>query len=175
MSTFLRIAALAATLAAMPLPGLAQDGGLPGGASQLQETYDDWQVTCSSQGERTLCAMAQSQLDGQSRQRVLAIEINAISGDSASGVLLLPFGLALAQPVALQVDEGAGTGPLTYRTCLPAGCLVPLAFDGGMVGALRAGTALKVAAIADGGKPANFSVSLKGFSKALDRVASLAR
>lgn len=174
MHHVVRTAALAA-LFALAAPAIAQETGLPGGASSLQETYDDWQVNCSTQAATVACAMIQNQIDNQSRQRVLAVEINKVAGDSASGLLLLPFGLALSQPVSLQVDEGPATAPIPIRTCLPAGCIVPIAFDGGMLGALKAGTAVKISAVADGGNPTNFSVSLKGFSKALDRVAALAQ
>jgi len=176
MHIAVRTVAVAAAFVISTLPGFAQNaGGLPGGASSLQETYDDWQVTCSTQDAAVHCSMVQNQIDSQSRQRVLAVEINNVASDKASGLLLLPFGLALAQPVALQVDEGAPAAPIPFRTCLPAGCIVPIAFDGAMLGALKAGTALKIAATADGGNPANFSVSLKGFSKAIDRVAALAK
>jgi len=169
--------ALVAFLALGALPVIGQQAGsaLPGGASTLQEGYEDWQVSCGTQEAGVHCSMVQNQVDGQSRQRVLAVEIGKVDGDGASGLLLLPFGLALAQPVALQIDDGAPLTNLAFRTCLPAGCVVPIAFDGNVLAALRAGGALKIAATADGGNPANFSVSLKGFSKALDRVAALTR
>lgn len=40
---------------------------------------------------------------------------------------------------------------------------------------LRAGSALKVKAVADGGAAAPFSISLEGFATALDRVGVLSR
>jgi len=154
----------------------AQTGGsaLPGGASSLNETYKDWRVACAQQGTAKQCAMSQAQAQ-QNGQRVLAIELAAPAGNLVSGTLVLPFGLALDAGVSFQIDDKPAMAPLRFRTCVPAGCLVTLSFDAPTIVALRAGTALKVKATADGGAAAPFSISLQGFGTALDRVAALAR
>jgi len=154
-----------------------QTGGastLPGGASSLNETYRDWRVACAMQGTAKQCAMSQAQTQ-QNGQRVLAIELAAPAGNLVSGTLVLPFGLALDAGVSFQIDDKPAMAPLRFRTCVPAGCLVTLSFDAPTIVALRAGTALKVKATADGGAAAPFSISLQGFDTALDRVAALAR
>lgn len=147
---------------------------LPGGASSLNETYRDWQVACVQQGTAKRCVLSQQQAQ-QNGQRVLAIELNAPAGNTVAGTLVLPFGLALASGVALQIDDKAAGQPLRFRTCLPAGCIVPVTFDAPTLTLLRAGTALKVKATADGGQETLFSISLQGFAAALDRVAALSR
>ena len=155
----------------------AQTGGastLPGGASSLNETYRDWRVACAMQGTAKQCAMSQAQTQ-QNGQRVLAIELAAPAGNLVSGTLVLPFGLALDAGVSFQIDDKPAMAPLRFRTCVPAGCLVTLSLDAPTIVALRAGTALKVKATADGGAAAPFSISLQGFDTALDRVAALAR
>lgn len=154
----------------------AQTGGatLPGGASSLNETYRDWRVACAMQGTAKQCAMSQAQTQ-QNGQRVLAIELAAPAGNLVSGTLILPFGLALDSGVSFQIDDKPAMAPVRFRTCVPAGCLVTLSFDAPAIVALRAGTALKVKATADGGAAAPFSISLQGFGTALDRVAALAR
>jgi len=167
-------------LALLLLPALGAQAeeatpvSLPVGASALQETYEDWQVSCAGQGATKHCALTQQQADGKTRQRMLAIELHAAHDDKASGILVLPFGLALEKGVALQVDDASPLPALHFRTCLPAGCLVPLAFDGAMLAALRQGSTLKVKASADGGAEAAFTISLNGFVSALDRTAALA-
>jgi invasion protein IalB len=90
-------------------------------------------------------------------------------------MLMLPFGLALDSGVTLQIDDKATMQPLRFRTCLPAGCVVSLTFDAPALVALRAGSALKVKAVADGGAATSFSISLQGFATALDRMGALAR
>ena len=54
--------------------------------------------------------------------------------------MVLPFGLALDHGVVLQVDDGAPGPVLRFRTCLPAGCVVPLSSDAKLVAAARKGT-----------------------------------
>ncbi|SFT80392.1 invasion associated locus B family protein [Mesorhizobium sp. DCY119] len=153
----------------------AVPSNLPGGASSLQETYEDWQVACMQRGEGKFCSMSQQQAQ-QNGQRILAIEINKIDTGKSEGILALPFGLALDSGVTVQVDEKPAGKPLRFRTCIPAGCLVPVSFDAAMVTALRGGTALKLAAVAsENGQPVNFSISLKGFGAALDRTAALVK
>jgi len=160
----------------------AQTGGqnagaassLPGGASSLNETYKDWRVACVSQGTAKRCVFSQVQAQ-QNGQRVLAIELNAPSGNTVTGTLVLPFGLALDSGVTFQIDEKPAMRPVRFRTCLPAGCVVNVSFDPPTLAVLRAGAALKVKATADGGAAAPFSISLQGFGTALDRVGVLSR
>jgi invasion protein IalB len=168
------VLAQAAPPAATPAPAAAPASTLPGGASSLQETYQDWQVACLQQGAGKRCAVSQQQTDAQSRQRVLAVELTA-AGDKAEGVMLLPFGLSLDKGVALQVDDGPVGQPLRIRTCLPAGCLLPLSFDARMVASLKRGTALKAKVTTDDGRETTFTISLKGLAPALERTTALLR
>jgi len=150
--------------------------GLPGGATSLRETHGDWVVSCSVQtvDDRTgkACALSQELTDTKSGQRVLALELRP-AGTSVDGTLVLPFGLTLANGVTLQIDDGQAGSPLAFRTCLPAGCIVPVAFDAKMLAALRNGTTLKVRTTRDGGGDMQLAISLKGFAGALDRTAAL--
>jgi invasion protein IalB len=148
---------------------------LPGGATSLQEMHGDWRVACAQQNGRKICALSQQQTDRDTRQLLLAIELNAPAIDRAEGTLILPFGLALDRPVTLQIDEAAAGPTLRFRTCLPVGCLVSLAFDPTTVALLRKGTTLTVSTTADDGQGAAFKISLNGFSSALDRTAALAK
>jgi len=149
---------------------------LPGGASALNETYRDWIVSCAVQNGARVCAASQAQTQQNSGQRVLAIEITTPSQGAATGTLVLPFGLALDAGVTLQVDDRPATKPLRFRTCLPAGCTVPLAFDPAMLTALRAGTTLKVRAVAAAdGAEALLPISLQGLAPALDRLTAIAK
>lgn len=178
-----RAARLALLLAAGlgPLPASAQDGGLkadaakaalPGGAQSLSETFEDWQVACAMPQGVKSCAVGQQQADAKTRQRLLSVEIRP-KGAGAEGVLLMPFGLALDKGVTLKAGE-ADLGPaLRFSTCLPQGCIVPLALDAKALGLLRKAPALTLSAFADNGQKVAFPVSLKGFPAALDRAAAL--
>jgi invasion protein IalB len=154
--------------------GGAAASSLPGGASSLTETYKDWRVSCVQDGATKRCTVSQAQAQ-QNGQRVLAIELGAPNGNTVSGTLVLPFGLALDSGVTLQIDEKPPMQPVRFRTCLPAGCIVSVTFDAPTLVALRSGTALKLKATADGGTAVPFSISLQGFGTALDRVGALSR
>jgi len=164
--------ALILSILAVAAPG---NQPLPGGAASLQEIHGDWRVACAPQNGRKVCALSQQQTDKDTHQLLLVVELNAPATDKADGTLILPFGLALDKPVTLQIDEGAPGPALRFRTCLPVGCLVGLAFDPPTVSLLRNGTTLTVRATADGGQGAAFKISLNGFSGALDRAVALGK
>jgi invasion protein IalB len=159
--------------ALMPLTASAQSpSGLPGGATSLRETYDDWIVACGVQQSRKTCAM-QQELRQQNGQRVLAVELRP-SAAGVEGTMLLPFGLALAKGAIIQIDDGAASAPFQITTCLPTGCVAPITFDAKVLASLRKGTALKIKVSPDGGgADMQWPVSLKGFGTALDRAAAL--
>lgn len=168
---------LAALLAALAVPALAQQAvTLPGGATALTETHGDWTVRCQVRQpeSRIGCLVQQEQVDNQSRQRLLAVELVPGPG-GALGTLILPFGLDLDKGVSLAIDDGQPSPNLRFRTCLPQGCLVPLNFAPEAVPALGGGKALTVAATADGGAATPFSISLNGLASALARAQELAK
>lgn len=175
--TWSAVPALAQQAPAAPAPEAQAPAAqtLPGGASTLRETFDDWLVNCGVVEGATRCAIAQQQTSQQTRQLLLAVELAAVPGDKVEGTLVLPFGLALDSGVTLQVDDQAAGGSLRFRTCVPVGCLVDLAFNAEELKSLRTGTALKIAGKADGGADVALSVSLKGFAPALDRLQALVK
>jgi invasion protein IalB len=146
---------------------------LPGGASSINETYKDWRVVCVQQGAGKHCALLQNQM--QNGQRALGVELTAAADNAVSGILVMPFGLALEKGVALAIDNSPASPALPFRTCLPTGCIVTVNFDRDMVTALRGATVLKVMASAAGGNQTTLTISLQGLAIALDRVVSLSR
>lgn len=166
--------AMLCVCAVLPAAAALGNDALPGGASSLQETYQDWSVACRTGGKTKHCSMSQQQV-GKNRHRVLAVELQASRDKGVTGVLVLPFGLLLDKGVTLQIDDKPALAPLRFRTCMPAGCLVPLTFDSDRVNALGKGAALKLKATAAGtNQEVDLTVSLKGFAAALDRIRTLA-
>jgi len=149
---------------------------LPGGASSLSENYDDWQVACGARDGKAACSVSQTQSQQNTGQRVLEIRLNPAGEDgSVQGLLTLPFGLDLAKGVIVQVDDGAAGQPLAFSTCLPSGCLVPLALDDALMGSVRNGTRANLKTISIQGQETPFAISLKGFAMAIDRATELMR
>jgi len=147
---------------------------LPGGASALSETHGDWTVNCQIIGTNKVCSLSHQQFNKQSGQRLLAIELTSKTGQDATGTLALPFGLALANGVSLEIDDKKLEGTLAFNTCQAVGCLVPVTFDADTTALLQNGTTLKVnATAADTTQPIAFTISLNGFGGALARTADL--
>lgn len=169
-----------AAAAAAPAPGAAapaaagtpaQPGQAP--ASEVQkEAFGDWLVVCLSQPTGKRCTLIQEQAAPQTRQRMLAMEV-ALNGDKLEGLLLLPFGLLLERGVVMQLDDQPAQPALRFRTCLPAGCVVPINFDPKTLAALRTGKNLKLKVALDSGQEPNLAISLNGFGQAVDRLVAL--
>jgi len=167
---------LFAGLSAQPV--LAQDAtppsALPGGAASLSEEHGDWTVSCRMEAAEKHCVLAQSLADTTSGERVLAVELATPAIDQIDGMLLLPFGLRLADGIALKVDDAPLGSNRPFLTCIASGCLVPVAFDAVEISAIRAGKALTISgASADAGQPVDLQVSLAGFTMASNRSVEL--
>ena len=148
---------------------------LPNGASSLTETYGLWTVTCAVQNNEKVCAMIRQEVNGQN-QPVLSMNVSSSADGNVSGVLVIPFGVLVSKPVTLQVDDTKVVVSTSVRTCMPAGCIVPIAFDKNTVAAIRSGKQLNMKATsAANGEPVldNLYVQLDGFGAALDRLDGL--
>lgn len=164
---------VATFVATTPLLGEDAAAGRASAPSKLAETYEDWSVACAEVAGKRRCILSQRQFH-KSGQHVLTLELRPAEKAGLEGSLALPFGLYLEKGVTLGVDEATGSKPTPFRTCLPIGCIVSLTFTEGTVALLRSGTTLKIGAFAsDTEKDVAFSVSLKGFAAALDRVLAL--
>lgn len=161
---------------ASPGPSAADlTGVLPAGATSVQESYDDWAVVCQRQGAAEKCAMTETQIDPQSKQRIVSLELSASAdGSGVSGVLYLPFGIDFRDGARLKVGDAPLGDTLAFRTCLPVACLVPISFDTATIAALRKADILGIDVVASQtGKPLTLGLSLKGFGPAVDRTIRL--
>jgi len=131
-------------------------------------------VTCVQQNGQKVCTLAQQQADKDAVSWCWGSSLKTTAADKAEGTMVLPFGLAVDKPIVLQIDEGASQ-TTHFRTCVPVGCLVALAFDPATVSSLKKGTTLNVKAAGDGGQETVFKISLKGFAGAFDRTEALTK
>lgn len=148
-----------------------------GGQQIDSQSIGDWVVNCgvNDQGKK-LCLLLQQQVKSDTRERVLAVELRTAPQGGAVGVLALPFGLDLQRGVQLTLDGKPLGKPLSFRTCVPGGCLITLNFDAATLAQLRKGKALASPAYtADGGQQVPFSVSLDGLNAAFDRAIAQAK
>lgn len=154
-----------------PAPSTAT---LPNGASAINESYGDWTLDCRINEGQKFCALAQSQGNSQTNQRVFAIELRTPRNGQTTGTILMPFGLKLDNGAVLRLDDkNLGQG-LRFSTCMPAGCLLPISFPTVATDAMKTAKTLTVAALnLSNGDPALFNVSLNGFAAALARISQL--
>ena len=172
------VAALAGALMVFCTAGPnAVAAGLPGGASSLSETHGDWAVICRAIGEgdqaKPGCSLSQQQTNNQ-KQLAIAIEL-APADDGVRGALVLPFGVAVTKTVQTDVDKTPLGAPRGFSTCLPAGCIVPLVVSDEEVNQMKAGSTLNVTATTVDNAAFTLSVSLNGFTSALERTRELVR
>ncbi|WP_020185499.1 invasion associated locus B family protein [Methylopila sp. 73B] len=155
-------------------PGQPAAASLPNGAGSVNETYGDWTVDCRVADSRKSCLLSQAQGDKQSGRRVFAIELRVPAEGKTEGAVLMPFGLKLDNGAILTLDDkDFGTG-LRFSTCVPQGCVLPVSFPAAATDAMKKGQRLTVSSLNQSdGQVTSFSVSLNGFSAALDRLAAL--
>jgi invasion protein IalB len=152
--------------------------------SALSETYGDWVIQCAMaqsqpQGDtaaapKNNCQMSQELRQGKTGQRALLVVLNRQGKDKTlSGTIIAPFGLDLQSGLSLLLKEDVYV-KASYKTCVPQGCVAPIAANGEFEKALRANEKLSVAMTAtDSGQPVTLDVSLKGFAQGLDRLTAL--
>jgi invasion protein IalB len=165
-------------VASLSTPLMAEESSapalLPGGASSLSETHGDWTVGCQVVARDTaserVCGMSQRQTNAQGQQ-VLSVELLRLA-NGFEGAIVLPFGLAVTQPVTLTIDQGE-TITASFSTCVPNGCVVPLATDSQTLAAMRSGAQLVVGAQNVNGQSLELPVSLTGFAAAATRTEAL--
>lgn len=155
------------------LPAFAQDG-LPGGASSLSERYGEWAVNCRSAEADVECSVSQAQVQQKTGQRVLTVEFTVEENGGLKGVLVMPFGLRLADGVALSVDDDKPIAKLPFSTCLPSGCIAPVSSENRALEGLTGAETLNATVVAnDTGREITFAIPLEGFAKATARLKDL--
>ena len=175
---------MAAACGAVVLGAVGQASAQDATPSALSETYGDWIVQCANaptpkqEGQeaatKRICQVSQSLAQGNSNQRVLMIVFEGAAKDKPlAGTVIAPFGIDLQSGLALRIKDDV-YAKAAYKTCLPQGCVAPVAVDAKFEAALRANEKLTVAMTAsDTGAPVSLEVSLKGLAQSLDRLKKL--
>lgn len=94
---------------------------LPNGVDALKESFGDWAVECKIAGAARTCSMGQHRRDTKTGQIVIAIAIFLTENGSTKIVILMPFGLALAQGIQLRLDNWSAEQTAQFATCIVDG------------------------------------------------------
>lgn len=130
--------------------------------------FEDWDVSCSA-GKCSLGQQARHD-DGAATARI-SLQPGR-EADSLSGTMTLPFEVPLQSRITLQTGAGALDGPLSFRSCSPQGCILPISLNAAQVASLQKGILLQANATSDEGQTLSFLFSLKGFRAAYERARS---
>lgn len=171
---FPRKASLLTMMAATYFASIAAAGALPGGATTLAETHENWQLNCGEEETNIICAISQAQVNSETEQQVLAIKLRSDGAGGLSGAVVLPFGLALSQGITVGIDDQDANAALGFTTCLPVGCIVPIGFDASSIEALGDANQLNInATINDSGDPISLAITLPGMKSAVARMQEI--
>lgn len=131
--------------------------------------FNDWEVLCAGIAE-TDCQLTQrSQPSSAENQAMISLRAGGQAG-ALSGWLTLPFTVPLDSRVTLQTGAGALDGPLSFSTCNPQGCVLPISFGDDQVEALSRGILLQANATSEDGRTVSFLFSLEGFTAAYQHI-----
>lgn len=132
-------------------------------------TYDKWVFECQAIAEgQTSCGLVQTvrSEDGKSVLGRVTLSHDRDTGESRM-VIGLPLGVALAQPVAGQIDGG---DPIQFPAyvCWNSGCNFGRKLETAELDAMKAGKDMVVAFafVRGGGKVVGFKASLTGLTAA---------
>lgn len=145
----------------------------PEGADALTETYGDWTFQCRMTAAKPNCSLTQRLLDQTTGKTQFAIEIQKQHTGDAKALLIMPFGLRFSDGVTLLIDDQQADQRVNFSTCLPDGCVVPFLLATGSLDRMKGAGQLRIRATEDAtGKPAEYSIRLKGISEALTRFSA---
>ncbi|GBQ06674.1 invasion associated locus B family protein [Saccharibacter floricola] len=154
--------------------GARAASSLPDGVTSLNETYQDWSLSCHVKDNQTDCSVTQQAYDSKTQQRFFSIKFRP-QGDQTHGVALLPFGLDLNHGLTV-VTDGLPVGDIySFTTCLPEGCIVPLDLDEGQFSALEKSQHASLSFMTLSGHVMKLPLSSAGLEKALERAHALTR
>lgn len=148
------------------------------GAKQEIKTEDhqDWRVECGKdETGKTVCNMYQRLIwDGD--QTVQALMVMVVMAERNEKPiprmrLITPLGAILPPGMLLVLEEGKETA-VPFQVCTPEGCIINLDMADDVIDQLKSRNGLKVGYLRPDGKMARLEVSLKGFTKALERVTN---
>lgn len=129
-----------------------------------------WVKRCEGEGAAQTCEMVQRLMDQESQSRVLEVAIGFPAGiDSARGVIILPLGVDLSQPLTLSIDGGAPLG-FKVRYCLGDGCYAFLTLPADVLTNMKKGSLGVLAFKTFDGQPGRLPLSLEGFAAALAEI-----
>lgn len=168
----------------LPAPSLLIENlrpQMPPEPEKLSETFTNWVVICpnpaladakNAVAPRCIMQPQASAYEGAANIKRLFGQMIAVDRRKAQVpvfVLETQLGLLLPEGISFQVDARKPQ-KLAYRSCHADGCIVPFRLTSQMRTALRPGTSLKLTFKTIEGTTGRVTISLLGFTKALQAL-----
>ena len=128
--------------------------------------FQGWRLSCPPRTDKSSgCIMTQA-LARRSDQRPLAeISIAADKNKTDTLTIVAPLGVFLLP--GAKVSVGSATKTVSYKTCLPGGCVATLPIDQSLADAMNKNASIQVAVGTGEGKAVPLNFSLAGFRDAM--------
>jgi invasion protein IalB len=150
----------------------AGDPAAPEVLEIVRDTFGDWEVRCSPNGED--CFMYQLAVDDEQNPvaEISMLKLPAGENVVAGVTIVTPLGTLLPPGLALQIDT-AEPRQFPFAWCSQVGCFARFGLDDASVTALKRGRGGKLTLLAVGApdRPVVLAVSLTGFTAAYDSLA----
>jgi invasion protein IalB len=129
-----------------------------------------WRVECVGDGKVLDCRALQHLVSGENKQTIAILSVRVPADSKVPNMLIqLPLGIALVEPVQLQVDGGP-TEKQSVQTCTAGGCFLGVPLNDKLLAAMRSGKVLKLTFQDTNKRSLSIDVPLLGFGLALDKV-----
>lgn len=139
------------------------------------ESYDDWRVECAEfKDGKTICNMNQRLAWEQNTKVTALMVVMTMTEREGKPIprmrLLVPLGTYLPAGLAIAM-KGEEEINVKFQFCSPEGCTVTLDLADEVVKQLKAKDSLTVGYLRPDSQVAQMKVSLKGFTKAFERIS----
>lgn len=168
-SLYVMVLCSALALAAAP-SSLAQD--------ENKEKFGDWEVNCGKPpgAREEKCALVQSVIDEERSNVGLRVVFLLASGGQMVLRVVAPLGVLLPFGLGLRIDdEPIGDKPLPFIRCRPMGCISEIVVKDALLAKMKTGKTALFIIVETKEEGRAIPVSLKGFSKGLEKLTALSK
>jgi invasion protein IalB len=157
-------------------PAVAADAAASAGTV---EKIGDWELVCTAaaaakKDDAGRCRLVQNHATDGGQTALLITVLASMAAKGPVAVVSVPKSVYLAPGIELKIDSGAAF-KLLYETCNDTGCHAGFKISGDIAAALKKGQVAAYKIFDSQQKPVTVDASLKGLSKALDRLAEVSK
>ena len=144
-------------------------------SKQLEEAREEEKKKLRREGKKNekeetldICLTHHERLDGNTGMVIVSAALREVQGNPKKHLMIMvPLGVALPAGLQIKIDEDKEPTKLVYTICHPGGCTAEVEASDEIVGKLKKGKQMMVAAMNVAAKPIFLPVPLTGFEPTL--------